>query len=162
MGFRSNPVDLEYSDDDMLDRMEPEYEPPSYPPNLRFMICESDLEKAGGTGGTIGQIIDFSAMGEVTSVHASADGNRVELCLKEFAGEDGKFFDLECPGHISFCDFELQKLDLDCDCEIGDMIHLIGEARLESISRSQFGEMASLQAVKLAWEDESSESREEG
>lgn len=162
MAFRTAPVDLGYDDDDMLDRMDaPDAQAPEYPTNLLFMINESDLEKAGGSGGGIGDVTGFAAMGEVVSVHASAEGNRVELCLNEFAGEDGKFFDLEMSGHIAFCDYELEKLGLDCDCEIGDMIHLIGEARLESIHRSQFGEMASLQICKLTFEDESSESREE-
>jgi hypothetical protein len=162
MGFRNEPVDLEYDDDEMLDRaMGQEYEPSSYPANLRFTICEADLEKAGGTGGSIGDTMPFSAMGEVTSVHASTEGNRVELVLKEFAGEDGHFFDLESCGYISLCDFELGKLGLDCDCDVGDTIHLIGEARLESVSRSDYGELATLQATKLTFEDESDESRDQ-
>lgn len=162
MAFRKPLADLEYDDDDMLDRQE-QYamEPPSYPVNLRFTICESDLEKAGGSGGSIGDTLCFSAMGEVCSVHASTEGSRVELHLTEFAGEDGKFFDLETKGYIAFCDFELDRLGLDCDCDVGDLIHLIGEARLEAVHRSEFGELATLQVCKLTFEDESSESRDE-
>lgn len=162
MAWEPTMANMEYDDDDLLDRRgDDETEGPMFPPNLRFCISEADLEKAVGAGGTIGDTLRFAAMAEVCSVHASTDGSRIELHLTEFAGEDGHFFDLETKGYIAFCDFELDRLDLDCDCEVGDLIHLIGEATLEAISRSEFGEAATLQVVKLTYEDESDESRDE-
>ncbi len=161
MAWRNDPVDMGYDDDDMLDRME-NYggSPPSHPYNLRFTLAEEDLDKAAGPG-DIGNVMRFSAMGEVTSCHLSKEGNRIELILSEFAGDDGKFFDLSRPAYISFCDFELGRMKLDCDCEVGDMIHLIGEARLDDMHRAEYGSSATLQIVKLVFEDESEEARAE-
>lgn len=161
MAWRKDPIDMEYDDDDMIDRQQPDQpEPPAYPPNLAFSIDQEDLEKASGAGGSIGDIMPFSAMAEVTSVHQTQDGSRIELRMTQFAGEDGKFFDMKVPGHICFCDFELGRLDLDADCDVGDTIHLIGEARLDSSHRHEFGGMSTLQVVKLTYEDESAESRQ--
>lgn len=154
-------ADMAMSDDDMYDaEQDGGADAPEYPPTLCFCIAEADLEKAGSAGGAIGDTMRFSAMGEVQSVNIRADWTRIELQLTEFAGEDGKFFDLTTPGHICLCDQELEKLGLDCDCEVGDTIHLIGTARLDGVSRSEFAEQATLQIVELTVEDESAESRE--
>lgn len=161
MAWANAPASMEYDDDDMLDREAatalPNY--PAYPPNLRFSISESDLEKAGGKGGDVGDTMHFATFGEVTSVHNTTDGARVELTLKQFAGPDGKFNELSAPAYICFCDYELGKLDLEADCEVGDMIHLIGEVRLEGVHRTEYSEQADLQIVSLTFEDESEESR---
>lgn len=152
-------ADMSYSDDDMLDMAQGD-DAPEYPPTLCLCIDESDLEKAGSAGGAIGDRMRFAAMGEVMSVNIRADWTRIELKVTEFAGEDGKFVDLTTPAHICLCDQELEKLDLDADCELGDMLHLIGTARLDGVSRNEFMKQATLQIVELAVEDESSESRE--
>lgn len=163
MAWNNEPVSLEYDDDDILDRMMPDMpEPPAYPPNLCFSVNEDELEQAAGAPGSVGDCMDFAAMAEVTSVHVEAErGRRVELRITEFAGDDGKFFDLKTPGYICFCDYELDKLGLDCDCEVGDMIHLIGEVCLKAVHRHEFGSNAELQIQRLTFEDESSESRDE-
>lgn len=153
-------ADMAMSDDDRYDIEAQGVDAPDYPPTLCFCIDEKDLEQAGAAGGDIHDTMRFSAMGEVQSVNIRADWTRIELKLCEFAGEDGKFFGLTTPAHICLCDQELEKLDLDADCELGDMLHLIGTARLEGVSRSEFAKQATLQIVELTVEDESQESRE--
>lgn len=162
MAWQKPPVSLEYDDDDILDRMVgQDVEPPSFPPNLCFSISEDELEQAAGATGNVGDCMAFAAMAEVSSVHISEAGRRVELTIKQFAGDDGKFFDLKMDGHICFCDYELDKLGLDCDCEVGDMIHLMGDVCLKAVHRSEFGQTAELQITSLTFEDESTESRDE-
>ena len=161
MAWTNQPKSMQYDDEDIYDRQsDSRPDVPDYPVNLQFTIDEADLEKVGHAGGDIHQVMPFSAMGEVTSVHRSADGSRVELRLTQFAGADGKFIDLSMPGHICFCDYELDKLGIEADCDLGDLIHLIGEARLESTHKSDFAQIATLQVVKLTFEDESDESRD--
>jgi len=141
--------------------MPEDYEPPEYPSGCCFMLCEADLEKAGlNVGGAIHATTRFSLMGEVTSVFEDANDCRVELCVKQFAGEDGKLFDLEMPGYICLRRSELDKLDIDADAERGDTLHLIGTARLESRSDTEYGgKSAALQIIEADVEDESQEAR---
>lgn len=153
------PVSMEWDDDDILDHVPSgdADDAPCFPPNLCFMMDSEDLAEADADGGSPGDTMNFMAMGEVTSVHASMTGCRIELELTQFAGRDGKFFNMRKPASICLCRPELAKMDLDEDCELGDLIHLIGEARLESHSKTEFGEMSCLQITKLTFEDESTE-----
>jgi hypothetical protein len=57
----------------------------------------------------------FAAMGEVTSVFKGMKDCRIEIELQQFAGEDGKFFDLSEPCSICFTNAELEKMDLEAD-----------------------------------------------
>lgn len=160
-----NAKSMEYSDDekyDRMDRMTSAPEPPDYPTNLQFSICAEDLSKAGAEDGDIDDILRFSAMGEVTSVSVNRDDTRVEVQIGEFAGADGKFFDLSQPSYICLCGPELEKMELEADCERGDMIHLAGTARMEGSSDTEYGgNMVRLQITELTFvEDESEESRE--
>ena len=163
---------MELDDDEKwdLDKDLPEgVEPPDYPHGLTMTLSEEDLEKVGCCEGEPGDTTRFAAMAEVTSVHVSEDDARVELQVGEFAGEDGKFIDLTHPAYISLTHRELGKMGLDCDCEVGDTIHLMGEAKLVSISRMKgFAvdeedadsiDMVTLQVTHLGFEDESAESR---
>ncbi len=155
---------LAYDDEEQWDRkkgMPDGYEPPEYPGGCCFSLPLAELERAGGQGKP-GDTMRFSAMGEVTSIYTAIDDCRIELCLNEFAGEDGKFFELTMSPHICLTQAELGKIDLEADCERGDMIHLIGTARLESVSDSEFGgQVAALQVTELTYaENESDESRE--
>lgn len=161
MAFR-DLRDMAYSDDEILDRKYPkEPEPPDYPVGLCFSISEKDLEEAGAPGGDHGDVMNFGLMACVTFVHESEDGCRIELEGGMFAGDDGEFHELETPAHICLTEDELSKLGLDSDCEIGDLIHLIGTARLSSRMRSEFGNSCTLQITHLACaEDESEEDRE--
>ncbi len=162
MAWQGALADIGYDDDEMLDRANAAagpIDPPEYPFGCSFCLAEADLIKAAGEEGKPGDEMRFAAMAEVTSCHRGTSGDRVELEIKEFAGADGKFFELSQPGHISLTDRELGKMGLEADCEVGDLIHLIGDARLESVSRSSFGETANLQITKLSFEDESEEGR---
>jgi hypothetical protein len=162
MSFRSL-APMEYSDDEKWDRMSgPDVSPPDYPPGLQFSICQDDLTEAGAEDGEPGDTMRFAAMGEVTSIFKGREDCRIEIQIGEFAGDDGKFFDLSEPCYISLCSAELDKMGLDADCERGDMIHLIGEARLENMSSSSYGgERCMLQVTHLTFEDESEENRED-
>jgi hypothetical protein len=152
---------LAYTDDELYDRPSTTFEPPEYPPGCIFSLPCSDLEKAGCEGGEPGETCRFSAMGEVTSVFKGREDCRIEIELTMFAGEDGKFFELSEPANICLCGPELEKMELEADCERGDLIHLIGEARLESQSSTEYGgERCQLQITHLDCEDESDESRE--
>lgn len=155
---------LAHDDSDMYDMskgMPDGYEPPEYPSGCCLSLSREDLAKAGAEEGEPGATMRFSAMGEVTSVFKGIDSCRIELQVGEFAGEDGKFFDLENPTYVCLCQTELEKMDLDADCERGDLIHLIGTARLESTSSTEYGgDMCSLQIIEMAFEDESQESRD--
>ena len=161
MGFQSLRS-MAYDDDEMLDRMiGPDFTPPEHPPGLMFSISKDDLEKAGAVGGDPDDTMRFSAMCEVTSVFRGRQDCRIELEMTMFAGEDGKFFDLSQPAHICLCGPELEKLELDDDAERGDMIHLIGTARMGSSSDTEWGgQTTMLQITELTCEDESNEARE--
>ena len=157
-------ANMAHDDDDLYDLskgMPDDYEPPEYPTGLCMSITCEDLEQAGAEGGEPGATMRFSAMGEVTSNFKGMQDCRIELQIGEFAGEDGKFFDLTDPAYICLCSSQLDKMGLDADCERGDTIHLIGTARLESLSSTEFGgDRCSLQVTELAFENESEESRE--
>ena len=107
----------------------------------------------------------------IIDVFHRAAGRQAQHQLRprpQFAGDDGKFIDLDDDDEMpwmapSICmrGPDLDKLGLEADCELGDTIHLIGTVRLESLSNDGFsGERARLQIVELSFEDESSESRE--
>lgn len=156
-------ADLAHDDEQIYDLskgMPDGYEPPEYPYGLQFTLSSDDLAKAGGEGGIPGATMRFSAMAEVTSVFKGIKDSRIELEIDEFAGEDGKFFDLANPACICLCGRELEKMELDDDAERGDTIHLIGTARLENYTSSEWGDRVTLQVTELTFEDESSESRE--
>lgn len=156
--------DMAHDDDRLYDLskgMPDDYEPPEYPPGLCFSLTKEDLAKAGADGGEPGATMRFSAMGEVTSIFKGMDDCRIELELHQFAGDDGKFFDLTGPASICLCGPELEKMDMEADCERGDTIHLIGTAQMQSSSSTEWGgDMVTLQITEMTYEDESRESRE--
>lgn len=159
-----NLASMAHTDDqiyDMSKGMPRDWEPPEYPSGLCLCITKEDLAEAGGEGGEPGHTMRFSAMGEVTSVFKSMDDCRIELEIKQFAGEDGKFFDLSQSAYVCLCGPEMEKMDLDDDCERGDTIHLIGAVQMQSMSSTEYGgDMVTLQITDLTFEDESAESRE--
>lgn len=163
MAWSASPRSVEFTDDEKLDRIigaGSMPDTPDYPYGLMLCLTKADLLKAEPEAGKIHDEMKFSAMGEVMSVFEHADDCRIELEVKQFAGADGKFFDLEEPAHICLTRCELDKIDLDEDAERGDTIHLIGTARLENRSSSEYGgDRATLQITHLTFEDESSESR---
>lgn len=171
MAFRQPLTSMAHNDDQLYDLaqgMPDSYTPPDYPSTLCFTVPQAVLEQAGGADGDPDDTMPFSAMGEVTSIFRGRDDCRIELRLTQFAGEDGKFVELDdnedmswmCPS-ICLCASELERMNLEADCDLGDTLHLIGTVRLESLSNDGFsGEQARLQIVELSFiEDESSESR---
>lgn len=154
---------LEHTDDekyDMSKGMGDDYDAPDYPARCSFSVCDADLEEMGAEDADVGASMRFMAMATVTSVfNHITDGSRVELSLDELAGEDGKFFKPTFPACICFCDGELEKMGLDADADRGDMIHLIGTIRVESMSSTEWGgDMVCFQITELTFaEDESTE-----
>ena len=154
---------MEYDDEEKVDRfLGPGVELPDHPPGLCFTMNKDQLEEISEGEAEPDAMLHFAAMGTVLSVTKDRkDGTRIELELAEFAGPDGKFEPLENPPAICLCDGEFDKLDVDDDCKKGDMLHLIGMARVERTNDPQFGEgSATLQITHLAVaENESEESR---
>lgn len=148
---------------DLCKNMPDGYEPPEFPYGLQFSLSADDFAKADAEGGNPGDTMRFSAMGEVTSVMRGREDSRIEMELCLFAGEDGKFFDLAQPPCICLCAAELDKIGLDDDAERGDLIHLMGTLRMESMSDNEWsGKRVSLQITELAFaENESDESTED-
>ena len=74
----------------------------------------------------------------------------------------------DVPSGLCICltEVELEKLNLDDDCEVGDMIHISGMARVTSISKNETDNgchcRVELAITDLAVEDESTEATEEG
>lgn len=157
-------ADMRHDEDKLYDLskgMHEDYEPPEYPTGLCFCISKEALAQADGGDANPNDTMRFSAMGEVTSVFRGREESRIELQLVMFAGEDGKFFVLDDPAHLCLCGPDLEKMDLEDDAEMGDLLHLIGTARVESLSSNEWnGDMVSLQITDLTYEDESDESRE--
>ena len=154
---------MEYDDDELMDRMfGPGVELPTHPAGLCFTMSKDQLEEIAEGEAEPDAMLHFSAMGTVLSISKDRQsGTRIEMELTEFAGPDGKFEALENPPAICLCDGELEKLDCDDDCEKGDMLHLIGMARVERTNDPQWGEgMVTLQITHLAIEDESEEGRD--
>lgn len=167
-----NLKSMAHSDEALYDLskgMGKDYEPPGYPSGLSFSIPQSVLDEAGGEDGNPDDTMQFAVMAEVTSIFRGRDDSRVEMRVTQFAGEDGKFIDVSddddnmpwmCPS-ICLQGADLEKLELEADCDLGDTLHLIGTVRLESMSNDGFsGERALLQITHLEVEDESSENRE--
>jgi hypothetical protein len=174
-----NLVSLQHDDEELYDlsRGLPDgMDPPEYPSGCCFSLPKADLVKIGGEEGRPGHTMRFSAMCQVSSVHDALDKSRVELEVMMLAGEDGHYFETGAtnsadegsvaPGMserpcICLCGPELRKLGLEADAERGDLLHIFGTARLESLSSTEYGgDRACLQITDLDYEDESEEALE--
>lgn len=152
---------LEYTDEEKFDRMFPEMpEPEIYPSGLMLMIDKADLGKLCDGECAPGMTLRFAAMGTATSVYRDSDSVRIEVELGQMAGENGQFAEMDRPPSICLCGPEMEKLDLAEECERGDMIHIIGSARVQSVSSPSYGgDMVGLQITEMCVEDESEENR---
>lgn len=66
------------------------------------------------------------------------------------------------PGlRICLCGPQLEKLGLDTDCEVGDMIDLRAFATVTNVTKDKFNSRVELQIEKLAVENEMTESNDE-
>lgn len=164
MAWQGALHNLELDDDAKLDKMVgPEPTMPDYPTGMQFSLSEGDLEHAGAEDGKPGDTLRFSAMATVMNIFRTRDGCSINLEMTQFAGPDGKFFPLENPTSICLTQDELEKLDMNDDCERGDELHMIGTVRLENTSSTQYGgDMCCVQIIEMAAvENESEESRDE-
>jgi hypothetical protein len=157
----SGPLrEMGYTDDEMLDHMiGPGAEMPEFPPGLSFTMDKATLEQIAEGEAAPGAMLNFAAMGTVLSVTRDRrEGCRIELELTMFAGPDGKFEALEGAPSICLCDGECEKLDLDDSCEKGDLLHLMGMARVERTNDPQFGDgTVTMQVTHLACVENESE-----
>lgn len=95
--------------------------------------------------------------------------NMVDLSRSDEEKEDAQSFNYEAPDYppgLSICltQDELEKLDLEDDCEVGDMIHMHCIARVTSVSKKEVnGEndcRIELQITHISAEDEDDENDE--
>ena len=123
-----------------------------YPCGLKFYVTADDLDRLGAADGEPGHTTHFCAEGTVTSVHKGLKGSRIEIEIEELGASEDDMIRLDQPGHICFTERELEKMGLDCDCDLGDGICLEGMARLESLSKSKHGmDEACLQITDLTF-----------
>lgn len=87
----STMVDMELSDDDVLDAIMPipMADKPKYPCGLRICLTDAELDKLGLEANcNRGDIIDLRAFAEVTSVSSGEYGSRVELQIQKLSLEN--------------------------------------------------------------------------
>jgi hypothetical protein len=135
-------------------------EPPEYPPGLCFTVREADFENLGISGAKGGDEVRFAAFARVTSCSHQADSCRVEAEFDMLSLGDGDMVELDqmCRPCICMDENDHERLDLDEECEVGHMLHLIGEARVKSVDDRQWdGKSLTLQIVEMAVEDETEE-----
>jgi hypothetical protein len=154
---------MELSDDerfDWLDRRSEPMEPPDYPPGMCFTVRESDFGALGVEGVAPGQTVDFAALARATSVSRDMDGCRVEAEIMLLSLGDGEMVELDDMMRPCICldEGDHERLDLDEECESGDVLHLIGVAQVKSIGDSQWGgKTMCLQIIQACVEDEDRE-----
>jgi hypothetical protein len=138
---------------------------PDYPPGMRFTIRECCFERLGIEDAKPGATVKFAAFARVTSCNLRTDGCRVELEIDMLKLGDGEFAELDEMGRPSICldEHDHDRLDLDPDCETGDVLHLMGQARVMAVDDNRFmGRSVTLQCEEgLVVEDEDRESDDE-
>jgi hypothetical protein len=84
-------VDLELDDEDKLDAIMPipMADKPDYPYGTRITLTDKELKKLKlDDECDVGDLIDFRAMAEVTSISKDGDNCRIELQIQKIALED--------------------------------------------------------------------------
>ena len=96
--------------------------------------------------------------------------NMIDLSRSDEEKEDIGQFNYEAPDYppgLSICltQDELEKLDLEDDCEVGDMIHMHCIARVTSVSKNEInGEQkcrVELQIIAIACDEEEDDENDE-
>jgi hypothetical protein len=160
MGW-STLVDMELDDDDKFD-LSSQFglsdQDVDYPPGLQFSISEPDFEALGVDSDVEkGATTKFMAMAIVKSIDIG-ERCRVELEIDMLSIGEGAFVDLGRKPFICFGDGELSRLDLEADCERGDLLHMSGIARVTAIHKPNrdYGneDSVTLQIEQLAIENE--------
>jgi hypothetical protein len=162
-GFRQH-ASMAYSDDEILDQMRPSMpEPREYPGGLSFTISAEDVERCGGEGECRpGDVIDFAMMIQASAVERKIDGCRIEGQIMMLSLGDNPLVEMPDDGMrpcICLLDGDMERLDLDDDAASGDLLHLIGRARVEATNESQYssGKRATFQIIEASVEDEDQE-----
>jgi hypothetical protein len=138
---------------------------PEYPPGMRFTIRECCYEALGIDQVKPGSTVKFAALCRVTSCNHRTDGCRIELEIDMLQLGDGELAELDEMARPSICldENDHDRLDLDDDCETGDLLHLMGEARVMSVDDNRFmGGSCTLQIEQgFVAENESTEGDED-
>jgi hypothetical protein len=134
---------------------------PDYPPGMRFTIRECCFEALGIDQVKPGATVKFAAMCRVTSCNLRTDGCRVELEMIMLKLDGGEFAEMDEMARPSICldENDHDRLDLDeDDCENGDLLHMVGEARVVATDDNRFmGKSLTLQIESASIENESTE-----
>ncbi len=137
-------------------------EPPEYSPGLSFTIRETDFDALGVEECRPGETVRFAAFLRACSVNQRTDGCRIEAEIDMLALGDGKMVELDDTMRPTLCldHNDHERLDLDAGCQRGDMLHLIGMARVEAVDDNQYiGRSVCLQITDATVEDEDDEAR---
>jgi hypothetical protein len=156
---------MAHSDDELFDMAKARAgisndDVPEYPPGMRFTIHEADFEALGIGDVQPGANVRFAAFARATSVNRRTDGCRIEAQIEMLSLDEGEFVDLEEEMRPSIClnEHDHERLDLDEEAQRGDMLHLIGTARVESTDDNRYmGRSVSLQIIEADVEDEDQE-----
>ena len=130
---------------------------------MRFTIRECCFERLGIDDVKPGATVKFAAMCRVTSCNLRTDGCRVELEMIMLKLGDGEFAELDEMERPSICldENDHDRLDLDEDCSVGDLLHLVGEARVVAVDDNRYmGGSVSLQVEQATVESEDAESED--
>lgn len=139
----------------------PMEEPPEYPPGLCFSIPEQHLEDLDIDDAVPGAVVKFGAMVEATSCHHTEDACRIEASIKMVSIDGGPYVEVDSGPCICLNENDHEKLDLEQGCERGDLLHLIGMARVSTIRDTEYGgKCVELQITDCRVEDESTETED--
>lgn len=160
---------MAHSDDELFDMAKAraginDSDIPEYPPGLRFTVRECCFERLGIDGAVQpGATVKFAAMARATSVNRRTDGCRIEAQIDMLSLDEGQFAELEEGMQPSIClnENDHERLDLDDDAEKGDLLHIIGSARVDSTDDPSWGDKSvTFQITDATVESESQESRD--
>ncbi len=110
-----------------------------------------------GSGSSSAEVYPFETLEEAKDkIHSIASEKIEKNCL---AKEE---YDICKSLGITFSQDELDKLELDGDCEVGDLLHMVCMAKVTSISKSENSCRIEMQIIDVeAMEDENNEFSEE-
>jgi hypothetical protein len=160
---------LQLDDEDQYDwlkkqRLGPAIDPPEYPPGMCFTVYEPHFEALGIGECNPGESVKFAAMVRATSVMRNTEGCRIEAEIDFLSLGDGQLVELAdgVRPSISLDENDHERLDIEEDCQRGDLLHLIGTAQIMECSDTEYGGRAlRLQITHASVEDESAEGDED-
>lgn len=133
---------------------------PEFPPGLCFTVREANFDALGIEKCDPGDVVKFAAFARATSVSRQVDACRVEAEIDYLSLGDGEMAELDDTMRPSICldESDHERLDLNEDVSQGDMVHLIGMARVNSVDDTPWGgKSISLQITHASVENESTE-----